>query len=95
MPRSKHTLWAVNWLGEEQAWVFVLTSAVENCECLQAAVAAKSITAHSKHVLSGKATANSLNETQQKFANMSLSLIPTAGKVIFLMSVSAQAKQTA
>ncbi|OXB76312.1 UNVERIFIED_CONTAM: hypothetical protein H355_006723, partial [Colinus virginianus] len=37
----------------------------------------------SKHVLSGKAAANSQNETQQKFANMSLSLLCTAGKVIF------------
>lgn len=67
----------------EQAWIFVLTSALGNCEHLQAAAAAKSITAHSKHVLSGKATANSQNETQQKFANMSLSLLCTAGKVIF------------
>lgn len=85
----------MSWLGEKQAWVSVITSAAGNCEHLQAAATAKSITAHSKHVLSGKAAANSQDETQQKFANMSLSLLPTAGKVIFLMSLSAQAKQTA
>lgn len=85
----------MSWLGEEQEWVCVITSAAGNCEHLQAAAATKSITAHSKHVLSGKATANSQNETQHKFANMSLSLLPTAGKVIFLMFLSAQAKQTA
>lgn len=85
---------AVSWLGEKQEWVSDITSAVGNCEHLQAAAAAKSITAHSKHVLSGKATANSQNDTQQEFANMSLSLLPAAGKVIFLMFLSAQAKQT-
>lgn len=91
--RLRQALQAVCWLGAGQEWD--RTPAAGNCEHLQAAAATKSIPAHSKHVLSGKAAANSQSETQHKFANMSLSSLPTAGKVIFLVFLSVQAKQAA
>lgn len=74
------------WLGAGQEWD--RTPAAGNCEHLQAAAATKSIPAHSKHMLSGKAAANSQSETQHKSANMSLSSLPTAGKVIPHVSIS-------